>query len=61
MSVITRKHGGAHHPSKADMKKLVDMLEDLRILAGNYTGKLTLHLTEGTVAGIQYDHMIRPI
>ena len=43
------------------MKKLVDMLEDLRILAGNYTGKLTLHLTEGTVAGIQYDHMIRPI
>lgn len=45
---------------KDDMKKIVDMLTRLGILMPNYTGKLTLHFSEGTIAGIQYDTMLRP-
>lgn len=45
---------------KEDAKKIVDLLKELHILTAEYTGKITLHITQGTTAGIQFDHMIKP-
>jgi dUTPase len=50
-------------PKKDDMKPnlkiIVDILQNVGIVDSEYTGKLTLHITQGTISGIQVDKMIR--
>lgn len=45
---------------KEELKKVIDILKDACILTREYTGKVTLHITQGTISGIQLDQMIRP-